>query len=179
MALEEWCRGVRLARWRVIAQVRRSPFQIRKATGADAAGILECLHAAFGEYRADYTEGAYLDTVLTPESLGARLLRSKVFLAVDGMQQVVGTVGCSQADEQEGHIRGMAVRPEWQGAGVARQLLQRVEMELREQKCSRVSLDTTEPLQRAMRFYERNGYERSGKIADFFGMALIEYVKKL
>jgi len=30
-----------------------------------------------------------------------------------------------------------------------------------------------------MRFYERHGYRRSGKIGDFFGMALIEYVKVL
>ncbi len=174
--------GVEGLGWRgagVIALVKSSPFQIRGATCGDAAGILECLRAAFGEYRADYTEGAYLDTVLTAESVETRLSKSTVFVAVDGMQQVVGTVGCSQADEQEGHIRGMAVRPEWQGAGVARQLLQHVEKELRQRKCSRVSLDTTEPLRRAMRFYERNGYERSGKIADFFGMALIGYVKKL
>jgi len=174
--------GVEELGWRgggVIALVKSSIFQIRGATRGDAAGILECLRAAFSEYRAAYTEGAYLDTVLTAESLQTRLSKSTVFVALDGMQQVVGTVSGSQADEQEGHIRGMAVRPEWQGAGVARQLLQRVEQQLRGRKCSRVSLDTTEPLRRAMRFYERNGYERSGKIADFFGMALIEYVKKL
>jgi predicted N-acetyltransferase YhbS len=164
---------------RVIVPVKSSAFQIRKATRGDAAGILECLREAFGEYRANYTEDAYLDTVLTAESREARLAKSSVFVAVDGMQQVVGTVGCSQVHEGEGHIRGMAVRPQWQGAGVARQLLERGEMELRGMKCLRVSLDTTEPLRRAMRFYERNGYQRSGKVADFFGMALIEYIKKL
>ena len=95
------------------------------------------------------------------------------------MKQVVGTFSCSQAGEHEGHLRGMAVRPEWQGVGVAAQLLQQVESELRDRKCSRVSLDTTEPLRRAMRFYERNGYHRSGKVTDFFGMALIEYIKAL
>jgi ribosomal protein S18 acetylase RimI-like enzyme len=159
--------------------VKSSTFQIRGATCADGPAILECLRAAFSEYREDYTEGAYLDTVLTAESVETRISKSTLFVALDGMQHVVGTVGCSQTDEQEGHIRGMAVRPEWQGAGVARQLLQRAEHELRARNCSRVSLDTTEPLRPAMRFYERNGYERSGKIADFFGMALIEYVKKL
>jgi GNAT superfamily N-acetyltransferase len=102
-----------------------------------------------------------------------------VFVALDSRQQVVGTVSGIQADEQEGHLRGMAVRPEWQGAGVAAQLLQRIESELRDQKCSRVSLDTTEPLRRAIRFYERNGYQRSGKVTDFFGMALIGYIKEL
>jgi hypothetical protein len=28
-----------------------------------------------------------------------------------------------------------------------------------------------------MRFYEKNGYRRTGKITDFFGMLLIEYAK--
>lgn len=158
---------------------KNSAIQIRTATRGDAAGILECLRAAFAEYREEYTESAYLDTVLTPESLEMRLSKSAVFVALDGTQQVVGTVGVRQADEREGHIRGMAVRPEWQGAGVAQQLLNHAEAELRERKCSRVSLDTTNPLRRAMRFYERNGYDRSGKVTDFFGMALIEYVKKL
>ena len=168
--------------WRegeVTALVKKAIFPIRPATDADAAGILECLGAAFGEYRAVYTAGAYLDTVLTPESLGVRLSKSTIFVALDGTQRVIGTVSCSQTDEEEGHVRGMAVRPEWRGGGVAQQLLERVEAELRERKCSRVSLDTTEPLRRAMRFYERNGYERTGRVADFFGMALIEYVKKL
>jgi predicted N-acetyltransferase YhbS len=159
--------------------VKHSTFQIRRATPADATGILDCLRAAFSEYQRDYTEGAYLDTVLTPESVQTRLSRSTVIVALDTMQQVVGTVSCSQAAGREGHIRGMAVRPEWQGAGVSAQLLQRVESELRNKKCSRVSLDTTEPLRRAMRFYERNGYQQSGKVADFFGMRLIEYIKNV
>jgi GNAT superfamily N-acetyltransferase len=165
--------------WRVTALAKHSAFQIRRASHGDAAGILACLRAAFAEYRLDYTEGAYVDTVLTPESVETRLSKSHILVAIDAMKQVVGTVGCSQADDQEGHIRGMAVRPEWQGAGVAAQLLQRAESELRDRKCSRVSLDTTEPLRRAMRFYERNGYHRSGKVTDFFGMVLIEYVKEL
>jgi GNAT superfamily N-acetyltransferase len=168
-------------RWRAagIARVKHSTFHIRRATHGDAAGILDCLRAAFSEYRQDYTEGAYRDTVLTPESVATRLSSSTLFVALDAMQQVVGTVGWSQANEQEGHIRGMAARPEWHGAGVAAQLLQRVESELRERKCSRASLDTTEPLRRAMRFYERNGYQRTGKVTDFFGMLLIEYIKDL
>jgi hypothetical protein len=45
--------------------------------------------------------------------------------------------------------------------------------------CSFATLDTTAPLARAIRFYERNGYVRSGVIADFFGMALFEYRKQL
>jgi ribosomal protein S18 acetylase RimI-like enzyme len=65
------------------------------------------------------------------------------------------------------------------GPSVAEQLLAAVESELRVRKCSRISLDTTAPLLSAIRFYEKNGFRRSGKIGDFFGMPLIEYVKDL
>jgi GNAT superfamily N-acetyltransferase len=71
------------------------------------------------------------------------------------------------------------VLPSLRGGGIAEQLLSRAESELRLRQCKRITLDTTGPLQRAMRFYEKCGYRRSGKIADFFGMPLIEYEKVL
>ena len=72
-----------------------------------------------------------------------------------------------------------AVLPSMRGKGVAAQLLRQAEEEMRLRGCTRVTLDTTEPLARAMRFYEKNGYCRSGRVSDFFGMPLIEYQKTL
>jgi hypothetical protein len=40
-----------------------------------------------------------------------------------------------------------------------------------------VTLDTTEPLKKAIRFYLRHGYKPSGIVKDFFGMPLFEYEK--
>jgi ribosomal protein S18 acetylase RimI-like enzyme len=57
----------------------------------------------------------------------------------------------------------MAVLPSMHGSGIASQLLSRAESELHQRKCTRITLDTTEPLLRAMRFYEKHGYRRSGK----------------
>ena len=51
--------------------------------------------------------------------------------------------------------------------------------ELRARGCTRVSLDTTEPLRRAMGFYEAQGFRRTGRVRDFFGMPLHEYVRAL
>jgi RimJ/RimL family protein N-acetyltransferase len=45
--------------------------------------------------------------------------------------------------------------------------------------CGRVSLDATRPLGRAVRFYEAHSLRASGRVSDFFGMELIEYVKAL
>ena len=137
------------------------------------------MQSAFQPYRERYTPDAFRDTVLTSETVHGRLASMTVFVAVAPSGDVVGTIGCGLENAEEGHLRGMAVLREWQGAGVAARLLAAAESELRSRHCRRVTLDTTSPLERAMCFYEKHGYRRSGKISDFFGMALFEYVKEL
>ncbi len=156
-----------------------STITIRKAASADAPAILHCLRIAFEPYRSSYTAEAFTDTVLTTETIQRRLASMCILVAVNEAGNIIGTIGCSVMGESEGHLRGMAVLPAWQGCGIAEKLLRTAEAELGAGKCSRISLDTTEPLQRAMRFYERHGYRRSGKVSDFFGMPLHEYVKNL
>ena len=73
----------------------------------------------------------------------------------------------------------MAVRPEWQGTGLAAALLHAAETELRNNPCKRITLDTTDPLRRAVRFYEKRGFIKSGRESDLFDMRLYEYVKPL
>jgi ribosomal protein S18 acetylase RimI-like enzyme len=153
-------------------------FVVRRATSADARAILDVLAVAFEPYRAQYSSQAFLDTVLTAETIAQRMETMRAFIAVAG-NAIIGTIACAAIDAKEGHLRGMAVLPGWQGKGVAESLLQQAEDDLARAGCSRVTLDTTEPLQRAMRFYERHGYRRSGKTSDFFGMTLHEYVKEL
>lgn len=158
---------------------QRPLFFVRLAEGKDTLGILDCLRAAFEEYRQSYTAEAFLDTVLTAETLQQRLENMVVFAAADADGRIWGTIACKVVKKGEGHLRGMAVLPHLRGAGIAERLLNRAEEELRSHNCIRVTLDTTEPLQRAMRFYEKHGYRRSGKVTDFFGMPLIEYEKTL
>jgi GNAT superfamily N-acetyltransferase len=146
---------------------------IRRAAEEDAGGVLRCLHEAFEEFRGRYTEAAYLETVLTPQGVVRRLAEMRVFVAV-AESEIVGTIGSAA-----GHLRGLAVRPAWQGNGVTSRLLQAAEADLRAANCSRVTLGTTDVLQDAVRFYEARGYRRSGGITDFFGMNLIAYVKEL
>ena len=147
---------------------------IRKAVPSDSAGIAECLQAAFEPYRNSYTADGFRDTV----TIGARLETMTLFVGIHN-GEVVGTIGCQMVDATEGHLRGMAVRPELQGTHLAPELLAAVEAELSRRGCRRVTLDTTEPLQRAARFYEKQGYQRTGRVTDFFGMPLFEYAKRL
>ena len=145
----------------------------------DLGGILECLRAAFEPYRLSYTRAAFQDTVPTLDSLRERVAAMIVLVAVSTNGGVAGTVAGGRRDPTEGHLRGMAVDPVWQGSGVADELLVAIEKELRTLGCTRVTLDTTEPLQKAMRFYTKHGYAPSGRVADFFGMPLHEYVKPI
>jgi GNAT superfamily N-acetyltransferase len=152
-------------------------FCVRRASSDDAGGIIECLHTAFEPYRADYTDLAFEDTVLTTDTIHQRLAAMAVFVATTGAGEIVGTIACKVVNDDEGHIRGMAVLPGWQGCGVARQLLEAAESELRDRNCLHVSLGTTAPLRRAVQFYERNGFQPSGVVVDFFGMPLFQLIK--
>jgi ribosomal protein S18 acetylase RimI-like enzyme len=139
---------------------------------------LACLRAAFEPYREQYTADAFLDTVLSLETLAVRMRAMAVFVAV-GPNGVIGTIAAQAVDDVEGHLRGMAVRPDSQGRAVAHQLLTAALAELRVLGCSRVTLDTTEPLRRAVRFYEKNGFRPTGRVSEFFGMSLFEYAREL
>jgi ribosomal protein S18 acetylase RimI-like enzyme len=152
---------------------------IRRATRADLPAVLECLAAAFEPYRSRYTPAAFEDTVLTLETAARRLQEMTIFVAETEAQLIAGTIAVAAAGSGEGHVRGMAVYPAFQGSGVARQLLDAAERELKALGCSRVTLDTTQPLERAIRFYERCGYRATGVVRDFFGMPLFEYAKDL
>jgi GNAT superfamily N-acetyltransferase len=157
--------------------VRQDPVRIRRAQVTDAVAIAGCLSAAFARHRDEYTAGAYADTVLNSDGVLRRLQEMYLFVAISD-EEIVGTIGCA-ANGSEGHLRGMAVLPDWQGTGVALALLQTAEAELKKNGCGYVSLDTTAPLIRAVRFYSRNGYSASGRVTDFFGMPLYEYRKLL
>jgi GNAT superfamily N-acetyltransferase len=151
--------------------------EIRAASMEDNQAILTCLRAAFEPYRTQYSSAALADTVLGPETIQNRMRDMRVLVAVSA-QSIVGTIAWA-ATGAEGHWRGMAVLPNWHGSGVASALLRAAEGELRRIGCKFVTLDTTEPLQRAVRFYEKHGFSASGKVTDFFGMPLYEYSKSL
>lgn len=154
------------------------PPVIRRATAADAPAVLACLAAAFEPFRDRYSRQGYEDTTLTAQTIDARL-RSMDVLIAEADRAVVATIAAGVVSPREGHLRGMAVLPEWQGRGIAEQLLAVAETHLRDRGCTRITLDTTQPLQRAIRFYEKHGYRATGKVGDHFGMPLYEYAKAL
>jgi N-acetylglutamate synthase-like GNAT family acetyltransferase len=157
----------------------KQSFAIRRATVADCAAILECLLTAFAPYRESYTPEAFSDTVLTPDTFRRRLSDMSVVVATSTSGEVVGTVAYKVLKSGEGHLRGMAVNPEWHGSGLSTSLLETAEDELSKAGCKTITLDTTDPLNRAIHFYEKNGFRPTGKIGWFLGMPLIEFSKPI
>ena len=71
-----------LSAWQKMAVPQQSAtICIRRATSENAPGILACLREAFEDYRQFYTPDAFLDTVLTPETIHERLAKMIVFVA--------------------------------------------------------------------------------------------------
>ena len=151
---------------------------VRAASIDDGDAIIACLNAAFQPYRSQYTPEAFADTVVARAAMERRLQTMTVFVA-EANADVVGTLCSEVATSGVGHLRGMAVLPAWQGQGVAIALLAAAERDLAARGCTRVTLDTTLPLGRAIAFYARNGYAPTSRMQDFFGMPLYEYAKEL
>jgi ribosomal protein S18 acetylase RimI-like enzyme len=149
---------------------------IRRAQVEEAESICDCLKSAFEPFRSHYTPGAFQDTVPGPAALRQRLVDMTVYVAITPNDEIVGTIA-SSVEGVEGHLRGMAVRPAWQGRGIAEQLLLTAQGDLIASGCTRITLDTTMPLRRAIRFYQKHGFAPTGRITDFFGMPLYEYAK--
>ncbi len=152
--------------------------RIRVADNGDASQIAACLEAAFAPYRDFYSPAAYVDTVPGADGILHRIAEMHVLVA-EADYQVVGTIAGSVSGPGIGHLRGMAVLPERQGSEIAGELLVAIEEYLSAQGCRCVTLDTTLPLHRAIRFYRSHGYQSSGVVGDFYGMPLYEYAKDL
>ncbi len=156
-----------------------APCIIRHAAPQDFVAILECLHEAFEPFRRAYTPEAFADTVPSLETLQHRSANMTILVAVNSAGGLIGTIAAGMTSSTEGHLRGMAVCSDCQGHGVAGQLLASAEALLQSRGCRRVTLDTTEPLARAISFYRKNGYSPTGRTQDFYGMPLFEFAKDL
>ncbi|MFX0005813.1 MAG: GNAT family N-acetyltransferase [Candidatus Hermodarchaeota archaeon] len=155
-------------------------FLIRKAKLEDAKSIHEILLAAFKEFRMYYSREGFDDTVLSEKAVLTRMKEMSIYVANDDNNNIIGTIGWQKISNEEGHIRGMAVHPKWQGKNSpAASLLKAVENDAISNECRFLTLDTTEVLKRAGNFYKKHGFKLTGKIGDFFGSKIYQYIKYL
>lgn len=155
-------------------------FLVRRANRNDTKGIYEALLAAFEEYRHFYTPEGFNDTVMSEQAVINRMREMILYVTIDQEKNIIGTIGWQKINTQEVHIRGMAVHPNWQGkCGLASALLQKIEKDARFEECTFITLDTTEILKKAQKFYKKHGYIKTGKTGDFFGSMIYEFAKEI
>lgn len=155
-------------------------YMIRKAQPKDAKGIHEVVLAAFEDFRYFYSPEGFANTVMSEEVALERIKKMTLFVAVIQNHEIIGTVGWKRISKKEGHIRGMAVHPKFQGKNSpAADLLKEVEKDAYSQGCTFLTLDTTKILKGAQIFYKKHGFKETGKTGDFFDSTIYEFEKKI
>ena len=81
-----------------------------------------------------------------------------IFLAINN-GDIVGSAALIPTQQNEFELAKMCVRPEWQGRGVSRLLLQKCIERANKIKARRIILFSNSKLQRAIGLYERSGFK--------------------
>lgn len=131
-------------------------YMLRALTEADIPEIQELFrNTVLNVNIRDYTEEEVNDwaSCMEDENVVKKLLDANCFIAaIDGNSKIIGFSSMNE----EGYMHSMFVYKDWQGRGVATQLLSDVENKAREYG---VSVITSDVSLTARTFFERNGYE--------------------
>ena len=151
---------------------------VRKAHVSESSAIASILRQAFNEYEHLYTPSAFAATTPTSAQIQERWNEGPVWVAVQNENEV-GT-SAAVAKHNGLYIRSMAVLPFARGQGIAVQLLKVVESFAVSGHAECLFLRTTPFLTRAIRLYERFGFQRSNEgPQDLFGTPLFTMIKQL
>jgi len=155
-----------------------SNIQVRLAVLGDAATIASILYQAFVEYEPTYTPEAFAATTPTADQIQNRFDEGPVWVAVQH-EAPIGTL--SAVSKGEGlYIRSMAILPGARGQGIGELLLQQAERLACQHNRTFLFLSTTPYLTRAIRLYEKFGFQRSDQGPhNLFGTPLVTMIKPL
>jgi GNAT superfamily N-acetyltransferase len=152
----------------------------QRAKCRDIPSIYGVLVKAFAPYKQQYTPCAYAATVVSPADIEQRMVGKDYELYVVTIgERVVGTVSVVMKEQDRLHIRSMAVLPVVQQMGVGRFIMEKIEALATQNHVAVLSLDTSKPLERAIRFYQQCGFAFTGVTHDFYGVEIFEMMKKL
>lgn len=156
----------------------RSALQIREATPGDVPQIVTVLAESFAEYKSLYTEKAYAATTPDGDAIKGRLAEGTTWVAAFG-GKIVGTVSVVP-EKKSLYIRSMAILPAARGAGIGERLLAEIENFAVTNGYRQLFLSTTPFLHRAIRLYEKLGFERKDEPPhELYGTPLVTMSKNL
>lgn len=151
----------------------------RKAKTSDINHIHEILYKSFQPYQKFYTDQAFAATVISPEEIKNRIIKSvyDVFVALFN-SQIVGTVSLSIKNQGILYIRSMVVDPDFQRKGIGRFILENIISFAKKRKIKKFVLESSKPLNNALNFYEKHGFKKTGYTRDFYGIEIFEMIKE-
>lgn len=74
--------------------------------------------------------------------------------------EVIATGGCIKLNEKEYLLKRFYIKEDLRGKGLAQQLFAKIISAVKELHASKIVLDVSKNNSRAIRFYEKNGFER-------------------
>jgi ribosomal protein S18 acetylase RimI-like enzyme len=153
-----------------------SEVRIRRAVADDARAVASVLRESFEEYEHLYTREGFEATTPACAEVLRRIEEGPVWVALID-DAVVGTVSVVPKGEAL-YVRGMGIASAARGRGIGELLLRQVEGFASGHGFKRLFLSTTPFLHRAIRLYERYGFERTDDGPDnLFGTPLFTMEK--
>jgi ribosomal-protein-alanine N-acetyltransferase len=152
---------------------------IERAKGKNAHQIHNILSNAFSPYIKYYTNEAYQSTVASPQVLKRRIRNRKTtVLVVIYNNKIIGTASFQKRSEFI-YLYSMAVDPAFQNNGVGKFLLEKIIKFTINKKFKKISIDSYYPLKNAIRFYESNGFKKTGETKNYHGIEVFEMIKEI
>ena len=153
---------------------------IRPADISEIKNIHNLLLESFMPYKKYYTESAFNATVISTDEITKRIKNTEFCVLVALFKnKITGTASLHQRNKKSLHINTMAVDPRYQNKGIGLQLLQYISDVAKQKNLQQLSLETSKPLEKAIKFYKKFGFKKTGKIRDYFGIEIFEMIKPL
>ncbi len=137
--------------------------QVRPITVEDVPHAIDLVKQTLAEFGLTFGEGSSTDTQMHGLPGSYRDSGGEFFVALDDTGGLLGTTGVLPVAERTFELRKMYLRPGTRGKGVGRALLEACLAFCRAHDATALVLDTTDAMQSAIAFYERNGFVRDDR----------------
>jgi len=152
---------------------------LRRAKINEEYDIYDILIEAFEPYKKDFTLKGYKAAILNPDEFKKRIIENIFMVFVITLnKRIIGTVSILHKTDSF-YIRSMAVHPDYQNKGIGFFILENISNFAKKEKIKKLSLESFKPLFKAVRFYEKYGFKKTGIIKDLCGNEIFEMIKEL
>lgn len=135
--------------------------EVRHVRTSDVTGVVTLVSTVLAEFGIEFGKGSTTDDHLRelPESYSAS--GGAFWVAVRPSGELLGTCGVFPLDAPGTYeLRKMYLLPAARGLGLGKRLLEDAIRWVRDQRGTRIVLDTVEEMTRAIAFYEAHGFVR-------------------